>query len=311
MLLKAIYAQLIALCLTALWLAISKRRSQLDSFLKILTITLLLLGLWLGGVWVYPPLYGLIIIGLIFLVLTRVHLRKLVSETASWQTLISNFPVLVLIPIGSFLLWQGLLGRLAPKGESIALAPPFKEAQGICVLSGGVSPLLNFHIFPSDKPRDSAQTYGLDFIKLDPSGFRTRTGHTLNPKPKSAEHYAIFDVPVYAPCEGLVSEYENNLPDLPIGASDKTNTGGNGVVLQCSQYHVHMHHMKRGSVLPQLGETVKIWQKIGTIGNSGNTIEPHLHLHAETVVEPGNTNKHGRPVHMEFNGRFMARGDCF
>ena len=91
----------------------------------------------------------------------------------------------------------------------------------------------------------------------------------------------------------------------------KSRTGGNGVVLQCDNYHVHLHHMKKGSVIVELGERVESGQKLGQIGNSGNTLEPHLHLHAETIVEEGNSNLHGEPIHMRFNGKFMARGDCY
>jgi len=311
MLLKAIYVQIIVLLLTALWLIISKRRSAPDSVLKIFAIVLLFLGLWFGGVWVYPPLHGLFIVGPIFLGLVVAHLRKNISKTALWRSAVSNIPLFVLFPVGGFLLWQGVTGRLTPSGDVIALEVPFKNEDGICVLSGGITPLLNFHIFSSTEPRDIAQTYGLDFIKARSNGFRTKKGHTLDPKPKGLEHYAMFGVAVYAPCDGKIVEHENHMPDQPIGGSDKTNTGGNGVVLQCGHYHVHMHHLKRGSVLHQLEDDVKAGQKIGEIGNSGNTIEPHLHLHTETVVENGNTNLHGKPVHMQFKGRFMARGDCF
>ncbi len=311
MLLKAIYVQIIVLLLTALWFAISKRRSPPDSFLKIFAILLLILGLRFGGVWVYPPVQGLYIVCLIFLGLLVVHLRKSISKTALWRSAFSNVPLLVLFPLGGFLFWQGITGRLTPSGDVIALEVPFKNEDGICVLSGGITPLLNFHIFPSTEPRDIAQTYGLDIIKTRSNGFRTKKGQTFDPKPKMVEYYAMFGVAVYAPCDGKVVEYENDMPDQPIGRSDKTNTSGNGIVLQCGNYHVHMHHLKQGSVLPQLEDSVKVGQQIGEIGNSGNTIEPHLHLHAETVVENGNTNIHGKPVHMQFKGRFMARGDCF
>jgi len=311
MLLKAIYVQIIVLLLTAVWIAASKRRSQFDSVLKVFAIIVLFLGLWLGGVWVYPPLYGLLIGALALVVLMGMHFRKGITKTAMWRNIVSNIPLLALLPLGGFLLWQGITGRLTPRGDYIALESPFKNEDGICVLSGGISPLLNFHIFPSTDSRDIAQTYGLDIIKTRPNGFRTTKGYTFDPKPKEPEQYAMFGVGIYAPCEGKVVEYENGLPDQTIGGSDKTNTGGNGVVLQCGKYHVHMHHLKQGSVLPRMEDEVKVGQKIGEIGNSGNTIEPHLHLHAETVVETGNTNVHGKPVHMQFSGRFMARGDCF
>lgn len=311
MLLNAIYAQIALLALTGVWIALSDRRTVLDTSIKAVATAFFCASLWIGGVWVYPPPVGLLIAGLAFAGLFTFHLRKAVSQTARWRAAISNLPLIVLVPLSTLLAWQGATGRFEPSGEVIALSSPFKSQKGMCVLSGGLTPLLNFHNFQSDRPRDIAQTYGLDIIRVRGSGFRTQPGHYLDPKPRDMKNYAIFDTPVYSPCDGKVVEYENGLPDQPIGRSDKTNTGGNGVVLQCGAYHVHLHHLKQGSVLTQLNETVRTGQQIGLIGNSGNTIEPHLHLHAETVVENGNSKRHGEPVYMSFDGRFMARGSCF
>ena len=170
---------------------------------------------------------------------------------------------------------------------------------------------MNFHIFPSDKPRDLGQQYALDIIKVGPSGFRVKQGFIASPKPTNIEAYEMFENTVYSPCDGVVVDQENKLPDQPIGGSDKISTGGNGIVLQCGNYNVHLHHMKQGSVLVNLDDEVKAGQKIGEIGNSGNTLEPHLHLHAETVIKDGDASVHGSSVHMKFGEKFMARGDCF
>ena len=206
--------------------------------------------------------------------------------------------------------WQGYIGRLQPTGTFVELQSPFAAGEDVCVLSGGQSELLNFHIFPSNKPRDVAQRYGLDFIALNPQGFRTISSRWKEPKPNDIQAYAIYDMDVLAPCAGTVVDFENDAIDQPIGGSDKVNTAGNGVVLQCGAYHIHLSHLKQGSVLTPLGSSVEVGQKIGTVGNSGNTIEPHLHFHAETIVEPGNGKIHGRPVQMKIDGKFLARGQC-
>ncbi|MBL4854725.1 MAG: M23 family metallopeptidase [Robiginitomaculum sp.] len=311
MLKQAIYAQLIILIVTLIWFAFSKRRSFIDSALKIFCITSLLAGLWLGGVWFYPPLYGLLIFTCLFAVLMVLHFKQSAFKSGTLRSLISNTPILALLPLSSFLIWHGVTGRLNPSGDFVDLQSPFQEGAGACVLSGGISPLLNFHIFPSDSPQDLAQTYALDIVKTRKNGFRTKRGYTLNPKPNVLENYEIFGTDITSPCSGLVVEYENGLPDQPIGGSDKINTGGNGVVLKCDNLHIHLHHMKKGSLSVRLGDKVVTGQHLGQVGNSGNTIEPHLHLHAETIVQDGNTNAHGKPIHMRFKGKYMARGACF
>jgi len=37
-------------------------------------------------------------------------------------------------------------------------------------------------------------------------------------------------------------------------------------------------HMERGSVRVRAGETVRVGQEIGQVGNTGNTSAPHLHF---------------------------------
>ena len=311
MLLNGIYAQLILIGVTLLWFALSNRRTNVESFIKIGSVLALFFGLWVGGVWVYPPAYGLILIVAVFVSLMVAYLSKPVSKKPLLTTFASNLPLLLILPLACFLMWQGVAGRQTPVGEFIDLTPPFKVGDRTCVLSGGISPVLNFHIFPSDKPRDLGQQYALDIIKVGSSGFRTKQGSLLNPKPQNIEAYEMFDTPVYSPCNGVIVERENDRPDQAIGGSDKVKTGGNGIVLQCGSHHVHLHHMKQGSVIVELGDEVETGQEVGRIGNSGNTIEPHLHLHAETIVKVGDTNAHGVPVHMRFGEKFMARGDCF
>lgn len=311
MLLNGIYAQLILIVLTMFWFALSNHRSKLESFIKTFSIVLMLIGFWVGGIWVYPPVYGLAVIAIVFIGLIVLHFKRPISKASKFRLFFSNSPLLLILPLACFMVWQGLAGRQTPVSEFIELSSPFKKNDGACILSGGISPLLNFHIFPSDKPRDLGQQYALDIIKLGPSGFRVKQGFIASPKPTDIEAYEMFGNTVYSPCDGVVVDQENNLPDQPIGGSDKTNTGGNGIVLQCGHYHVHLHHMKYGSVLVRLGDQIIAGQEIGEIGNSGNTLEPHLHLHAETVVKAGEPNVHGSSVHMRFDGRFMARGDCF
>lgn len=55
-----------------------------------------------------------------------------------------------------------------------------------------------------------------------------------------------------------------------------------------------------GSIQVKKGEKVDTNRIIGRVGNSGNTSEPHLHIHAE---------RKGKGVPILFNGRFLIRND--
>jgi murein DD-endopeptidase MepM/ murein hydrolase activator NlpD len=58
--------------------------------------------------------------------------------------------------------------------------------------------------------------------------------------------------------------------------------------------------MQQGSVAVAEGDVVREGQLLGTVGNSGNTSEPHLHIHAE---------KDGEGVPIRFGGRFLVRNN--
>ena len=69
-------------------------------------------------------------------------------------------------------------------------------------------------------------------------------------------------------------------------------------------------HMKQFSVLVSAGDTVTAGEPLGRVGNSGNTSEPHLHIHAERGGEAGRL-LNGEAVPMTFDGQYLVRGDVF
>jgi murein DD-endopeptidase MepM/ murein hydrolase activator NlpD len=69
---------------------------------------------------------------------------------------------------------------------------------------------------------------------------------------------------------------------------------------------VAVAHLLRGSVTVNAGELIKTGQAIAKIGNSGNTSEPHLHIHAR---KPSTSSSilGGEGVPIVFEGRFLVR----
>lgn len=312
MLVKAIFVQILVLGFTFIWFGLSRRRSGKDLGFKIIAIAILIIGLGLGSIWLYPPYWALGVISVMFAVLSVFKWRAKAQSSSLARTLISNLPILFIVPLGLYIGVQGFLGhKQTVEGLSIDLSPPFKPEQRACVMSGGLNSLVNQHNFGSDAPQDIGQTFGLDIIRLGPAGFRIRPEFRLDPKPSDYRAYNMFGTDVYAPCAGRVVWMENGQKDQSIGQANKDQTSGNGVILACGNMHIKLAHMQQGSVLVKQGDVVTPGEPLGRIGNSGNTEEPHLHLHAETIVEPGNPWVHGEPVHMRFNGKLMARGDCF
>ena len=82
----------------------------------------------------------------------------------------------------------------------------------------------------------------------------------------------------------------------------------NHVILECGGVWVIMGHLQRGSVVASTGQVVEPGEALGRVGNSGNTGEPHLHVHAQ---RPGSTSAplSGDPVPVRFGGRYLVRND--
>src|SRR5690606_7128195 len=89
--------------------------------------------------------------------------------------------------------------------------------------------------------------------------------------------------PVLAPANGTVAHATGDLPDQAIGDTDRANPAGNHVAIDLgNDEYVFLAHLRRGSVAVKEGDTVAEGQVLGRCGNSGNTSEPHLHIHLQT-----------------------------
>lgn len=141
------------------------------------------------------------------------------------------------------------------------------------VVQGGNNLLVNGHRISS---RATAQRYALDIVKLWPEG-RSIAG--LFPGDDLSQ-YAIYNESVYAPCSGTVLLRTNSFGDLPAGVSDPENPAGNYVAIGCdSGFTIVLAHLQP-AIFPELGDRVESGHYIGKVGNTGNTTEPHLHIHA-------------------------------
>jgi len=49
--------------------------------------------------------------------------------------------------------------------------------------------------------------------------------------------------------------------------------------------YVVLAHLRRGSVRVHSGQRVRAGQLLGRVGNSGNSSEPHLHVHAQDTPD--------------------------
>ncbi|WP_324187582.1 M23 family metallopeptidase [Thiomicrorhabdus heinhorstiae] len=71
---------------------------------------------------------------------------------------------------------------------------------------------------------------------------------------------------------------ENQRPDTIPGQPDLQHQPGNYVRLNCGGKMILLAHLRQGSVVVSLGERFFSGQLIAEVGNSGNSLEPHLHV---------------------------------
>lgn len=76
------------------------------------------------------------------------------------------------------------------------------------------------------------------------------------------------------------------------------------------QPEARVAHLQQGSLAASTGSAVTGGQPLGRIGNSGNTSEPHLHLHAVrglfTDMDALLYGGEGRPLTLD--GAWLVRG---
>lgn len=198
------------------------------------------------------------------------------------------------------------MARRVPGERVVDLQFPLRNGVYYVVGSGSLE-LLNPHLMTLTAERFHAyrgQSYAVDLLKL--GAFGMRASGVL---PSDPARYAIYGDPVYAPCSGTVVQSEDDAPDMPPPQPDRTRMPGNHVLLDCGGAHVLLAHLKPGTLRARPRQFMEAGAFIGLVGNSGNSNEPHLHVHAQRPAAAGHEPLSGDPLPMRVNGRYLVRND--
>lgn len=160
---------------------------------------------------------------------------------------------------------------------------------------GGNSAATNYH------NSNKSQRYALDIGAVDALGRRAE-----GVQPTDLAAYHIAGVPVLSPCEGDVVAAVDGIPDNAIGETNRNAPAGNHVVIACEGLEILLAHFRNGTVAPAVGASVAEGEQLGLAGNSGNSSEPHLHIHAVRAGTGGFAK--GEPAPLTFDGVFPVRG---
>jgi Peptidase family M23 len=198
----------------------------------------------------------------------------------------------VLVAIGTVFLAIQLVRIYAPPADPVAIDSPL--AGEWAMLAGGRSALISHH-YPTPIVSNA-----VDFVRLDEVG----RGHDGDRKREEA--WYGFGEPVLSPADGTVVSVSDVHPDEPVGNTGQKPSYGNHILLDIGGGHFAvLAHLEQGSARVSQGERVRLGQQIAAVGDSGDSLVPHLHFHVQDSPDFG---EHVRTVPIVFRNVVLIRG---
>jgi hypothetical protein len=272
-----------------IWLFWAAEQSRSALFVHILASGSVIVFLFLTGPWIFTSYYlrfvmlGLFIGTALFMCRPNSYSELRKTDSLYLYNLLSKIAAV------SFLALSALaVAARYPSTEFADLAFPLRNGT-YSVLQGGSNAVVNpFHAL-------SHNPFAIDLVKLNRYGNRAN-GIT----PSQLLEYEIFGEVLRSPCSGTLLSMRDGMPDNAPGTVDLLHTEGNFLIIDCREAQILMAHLKAGSVRVSTGQEVVAGQPVGRVGNSGNTMEPHLHIEA---------SREGHPISLRFSGRFLVIND--
>jgi hypothetical protein len=141
-----------------------------------------------------------------------------------------------------------------------------------------------------------AQRYAVDWEQLNAAG------SIYSGPQQKLESYAIFGQSALAVADSVVASVVDDQPEqtpgkfptnIPLADAD-----GNCVILDLGGHRYALYaHLQPGSIKVRRGEHVKLGQVLGLVGDSGNSIVPHLHF--QVTGGPSSMASNGLPYEIQ------------
>lgn len=169
--------------------------------------------------------------------------------------------------------------------DVVVIGPPLRGQRFIAADSCCDATRHSRAALPVDGRVFLSQRFAVDWEQLDAQG-RIYAG--LQSETKS---FTIFDADVLAVADARVVTVRDGLPDQPPGKMPPTiaveDADGNAIVLNLGNGRYAAYaHLRAGSITVKPGDRVKRGQVFAHVGNSGNTLAPHLHFQVMDQASP-------------------------
>jgi hypothetical protein len=134
-----------------------------------------------------------------------------------------------------------------------------------------------FTILAFDGALVNAEVFAIDWVRLVRGALYTGDG-------RQNSDWAGFGAAIYSVADGTVVSTVDGLPDIPPfeanpGLRKPADWAGNNAIIRIGRRRYAVYgHLQTGSVRVRRGQRVRAGQRLGRLGNSGNTQGPHLHF---------------------------------
>jgi Peptidase family M23 len=181
---------------------------------------------------------------------------------------------------------RAVIGSLSADGPELAvdaraalvLAPPLRgdgwlNGSGCCAITQHRIVRLAVDGSRYIKP----ETFAIDWVRL-------REGRLFEGDGSRVEHWFAFGAELLAVADGTVVHGRDGMPEEtpgqpPIAVRATADFAGNSVVLEILPgVFAAYAHLQPGSLRVAVGDRVTTGQVLGLLGNTGNSIAPHLHF---------------------------------
>lgn len=234
----------------------------------------------------------LIILFLILIISFRIRQRN-THTNASTYSKVAYFIVSTLLTVFLLNITIQHIKANYEKSEEINLYFPFKNGS-YYIKSGGSNKWLNYH-----RSLDTIYHKAFDIIKINKYGY---SGNSVFKPASRKEDLYIYSDSVFSPINGKIVDIINSEKDHHIGnQNDFKDLQANGIAIESNGYIIELIHFKQNSIHLNVGDSIKPGEFIGLIGNSGQSGQPHLHIHA--------LNMELEPVNILFNGKSYQYND--
>jgi hypothetical protein len=185
-----------------------------------------------------------------------------------------GFSGLLLFPI-SFILLESSYGTIFNAYPSsyknykskVQFRLPLDTA--IAVAWGGDKVSTNYHVTEPD------QRWAYDLFVI-------HDGKTYDGDSTKLESYYCYGLPILSPAAGEVVRIYDSMQNVEIGQLGADPPHGNHIVIKVApNEYLFICHIKPKSFVVKTGDRVQQGQLLAQVGNSGNTSEPHIHIHLQ------------------------------